>query len=52
MTEMLLHLSANVDDFSHRSDYEQETSAVNQVLSRFGKRNELELLIVSICAGE
>lgn len=43
MTEVLLHLSGNVDDFSCRSDYEQETSAVNQILFEdLKKRNELE----------
>lgn len=33
MTEMLLHLSTNIDDVPfYAGDYEEETSAVNQVL--------------------
>lgn len=38
MTEMLLHLSADINDFSCCGDYEEETSAINQMLLWFEKR--------------
>lgn len=44
MTEMLLHLSADIDDFSCCGDYEQETSAINQMLLWFEKK----VLIITV----
>lgn len=45
MTEMLLHLSADINDFSCCGDYEEETSIINQMLLWFEK----QVLIISVC---